>query len=70
MSGRADANLSFDKVCSLLIRPGFTLRQARGSHHFFKKPGCDPINLQNQNGKAKPYQIRQIREILKDQTIQ
>ena len=61
--------MSFDDIGSLLLRAGFTLRRGGGSHHLFKKPGYDPINLQSQGGKAKPDQVRQIRDILEDQTI-
>jgi len=37
-------------------------RQAGSSHMIFKMPwfGEPRINIQNANGKAKPYQIRQV----------
>jgi hypothetical protein len=63
MSGRADANFSFDELCSLLSRLGYQPRQ-RGSHLVFKR-GESFINLQEVHGKAKPYQARQAREQLK-----
>jgi len=38
----------------------------KGSHHIFTRPGCPVLlNLQpERNGKAKGYQIRQIRQAL------
>jgi len=37
----------------------------KGSHHVFRKVGVDEkINLQKDGAKAKPYQVRQVRDIL------
>lgn len=37
----------------------------KGSHHIFYKEDVEEIiNLQPQNNKAKPYQVKQVREIL------
>jgi hypothetical protein len=61
---RSDANVSFDELCSLLQRLGFDER-IRGDHHIFNKAGVEEIlNLQPRSGKAKPYQIRQVRETI------
>ncbi len=39
---------------------GFALARVSGSHHIFKQPGIpEMLNLQEVNGEAKPYQIRQ-----------
>ena len=36
-----------------------------GSHHIFTRAGVtERINLQNEGGKAKPYQMKQLRRIL------
>ena len=41
----------------------FTTR-IKGSHHIFFKEGIEEIlNLQPQKNKAKPYQVKQMREI-------
>ena len=64
LSGRADADISFDELCQLLHRLGFEER-SRGSHHIFRKVNVEEkINLQRDDGKAKPYQVRQIRSLL------
>ena len=37
----------------------------RGSHHIFTKEGIEEIlNLQPKQGKAKAYQVKQVREML------
>ncbi|MGA2619529.1 MAG: type II toxin-antitoxin system HicA family toxin [Thermoguttaceae bacterium] len=61
---RSDADVSFDALCSLLERLGFAQR-IRGDHHIFSKTGVDEIlNLQPKTGKAKPYQVKQIRSVI------
>lgn len=43
---------------------GFVER-TRGSHHMFGKSGVEQqINLQRDGAKAKPYQVRQVREVI------
>jgi predicted RNA binding protein YcfA (HicA-like mRNA interferase family) len=68
MAGQSDASIDFDDVCNLLTRLGYTRRQ-NGSHNIFRKPGSELINLQNSGGKAKPYQVRQVRDQLKNQIL-
>jgi hypothetical protein len=64
LRGTSDANIAFDELCGLLRQLGFTER-IRGSHHLFRKEGMvDKINLQRDDGKAKPYQVRQVRAII------
>jgi len=64
LSGRADANIHFDDLRSLLARLGFEER-SRGSHHVFVKTGVeDMINLQKEGHMVKPYQVRQVRAII------
>ena len=59
--GSSDANIDFDELCQLLIRLGFETR-VRGSHHIFRKQGVEErVNLQMDGGKAKAYQVRQVR---------
>ncbi len=69
MSGQADANLSYDDVCPLLLRCGYSARRGTGSHCIFSKATFLNINLQNRNGKAKDYQVAQIRQELSKQNL-
>ena len=62
--GTSDANIAFDDIRSLLAFLGFDER-IRGSHHLYRKMGIiEKINIQRAGNKAKPYQIKQIREII------
>ena len=48
----------------MLLHLGFEER-TRGSHHMFRRVGVDEkINLQRDNGKAKRYQVRQVRQLI------
>ena len=61
---RSDANVPFDALCALLRQLGFDQR-IKGDHHIFTKPGVEEIlNLQPKNGKGKPYQVKQVRNVL------
>ena len=66
LEGRSDANFDFEDLCHVLERMGFMRRSGRGSHVIFTKPGvAEIINLQPKNGgKAKPYQVRQVRDLI------
>ncbi len=64
LSGFADANIDFEELRELLMRLGFQER-IRGSHHIFRRQGVEEkINLQRDGAKAKPYQVRQVRNVL------
>jgi hypothetical protein len=64
LDGRSDANLRFDELRGLLRDLGFTER-VRGSHHIFRKEGvAERMNLQREDGHAKPYQVRQVRRVI------
>jgi hypothetical protein len=64
LSGVSDQNISFEDLCSLLSRLGFELR-IRGSHHIFHRQDVDEIlNLQSNAGKAKAYQVKQVRLVI------
>lgn len=64
LSGTSDASVSFQDIYSLLIALGFEVR-IRGSHHFFRHANYgEKINLQRDGKHAKPYQVKQVRNIL------
>jgi hypothetical protein len=64
LRGGSDADIAFDDLCKLLAHFGFTPR-VRGSHHLFSKLGIiEKINLQRDGAKAKPYQVRQVRDVI------
>lgn len=64
LSGSCDTNISFAEMCGLLCDLGFDQR-IRGSHHIFVKGGVEEIlNLQAKGAKAKPYQVKQVRNVI------
>ena len=64
LSGSSDRNIDFNDLCNLLETLGFNNR-IKGSHHIYFKEGIEEIvNLQPLNNKAKPYQVKQVRELL------
>jgi predicted RNA binding protein YcfA (HicA-like mRNA interferase family) len=64
LSGKADANISFDDLCQLLHRLGFEERIS-GSHHSFRRAGVSKILTLNSDGsKARRYQVREVRETI------
>ena len=61
---RSDANVPFLELCALLKRLGFGER-IKGDHHIFTVEGVEEIlNLQPNGAKAKPYQVKQVREVI------
>ena len=64
LRGTADANIPFTGLLGLLRKLGFEKR-VRGSHHIFTKDGIEEIlNLQAKGNKAKPYQVKQVRNVI------
>jgi hypothetical protein len=62
--GRSDANITFSELKQLLLLLGFQER-IRGDHHIFSKEGVvEIINLQPLGAMAKPYQVKQVRQII------
>jgi hypothetical protein len=64
LRGTADTNIAFEDLCGLLRHLGFAER-VRGSHHIFSRDGVvEILNLQPSGGKAKAYQVRQVRDVI------
>jgi hypothetical protein len=69
LSGTGDANVRFRDLTHLLERLGFDSR-IDGSHHIFWRDDLESImNLQPKRGKAKPYQVRQVRNLILDHAL-
>src|SRR5438270_830907 len=64
LSSTGDANIRFTDLCRVLIRAGYHERIV-GSHHIFTRGGTVLFNLQADGAKAKPYQVRQVRTVLR-----
>ena len=64
LRGTSDTNIPFDGLRHLLGELGFDER-IRGSHHIFTKAGVEEIlNLQPRGSHAKPYQVKQVRQLI------
>ncbi len=65
LSGTADANIRFSELRKLVLWFGFKER-IKGDHYIYSKTGIpDIMNIQPiDNGKAKPYQVKQIRNLI------
>lgn len=64
LSGTADANMQFRDLRGLLKRLGFEER-IRGDHYIYTRSGvAEIINLQPRGSEAKPYQVKQVRELI------
>jgi len=65
VAGRADRNVGFAELRTLLAWLGFRER-IRGAHHIFSRTGVvEILNLQPlPGGKAKGYQVRQVRNVI------
>jgi len=65
LSGLSDRNIRFQELSKLLIDFGFS-QITKGDHHiFFRERVEEIINLQPlKDGKAKAYQVRQVRMLI------
>jgi len=64
MLRRSDANVPFRELCHLMKRLGFHQR-VKGDHYIFTRQGVEEIlNLQPKGSKVKPYQVKQVRDVL------
>lgn len=64
MSGTQDRNIKFADLQKILEVLGFQCR-IKGDHFIYWRDGIDEIiNIQPDGNKAKPYQVKQIRNII------
>jgi hypothetical protein len=59
-------NVRFTDICKI-CEHYFGKPRVNGSHHMYKTPwqGDPRINVQDDNGKAKPYQVQQVLKAIK-----
>jgi predicted RNA binding protein YcfA (HicA-like mRNA interferase family) len=66
----ACGSIRFAEMVTLVEAFGFQLARTKGSHHIFIHPDLpEHLNLQNNKGKAKPYQIRQFMTLVEDYNL-
>ena len=63
-------NVSFDDFAGLVRAFGFTQVRQSGSHHIYSRPDVPQlVNLQDVDGEAKPYQIRQFLRLVERRNL-
>lgn len=64
-------NIRFNDFVGLVEAFGFRLSRVNGSHHIFTHPDVQElVNIQNANGQAKSYQIRQFLKLVEQYNLQ
>jgi predicted RNA binding protein YcfA (HicA-like mRNA interferase family) len=64
-------NVRFNDMITLVEAFSFRLSRVRGSHFIFEHPLIpELVNLQERNGKAKPYQVRQFLELVEQYDLE
>lgn len=64
LCGTQDKSILFTDLRTVLERLGFHCR-VRGDHFIYTKDGIEEIiNIQPAGNKAKPYQVKQVRNII------
>ncbi len=60
-------NVHFEEICLLAEKFGFKLKASKGSHKTYSRTGVvEILNFQNDGGKAKPYQVKQLLKIIEN----
>ena len=63
-------NLRFKEFVALVEAFGFRLSRVSGSHHIFVHSHVrELVNLQDVDGKAKPYQVRQFLKLVESNNL-
>ena len=63
-------NVRFAEMVKLMEALGFVLDRVSGSHHIFRHPQIPEMaNLQDVHGQAKPYQVRQVLQIVEQYNL-
>jgi hypothetical protein len=58
-------NIRFPELCRLAELYGFTLKGGKGSHRVYTRKGIpDILTVQDVDGMAKPYQVKQFLKII------
>lgn len=64
-------NIQFSEAVTCAESFEFRLDRINGSHHIFVHPDVlELVNLQNVNGKAKPYQVKQLLQLIERYNLQ
>jgi hypothetical protein len=63
-------NIRFSEICYIAELFGFVHRGGAGSHRVYKRKDINQkLNFQDDNGKAKPYQVRQLIKVIQNYNL-
>jgi predicted RNA binding protein YcfA (HicA-like mRNA interferase family) len=66
VGGKADNNIRYEDFQRLILDLGFVNQRQQGSHTIYKNAAIhEKMNIQADGSKAKGYQVRQLRDIIK-----
>lgn len=70
-AARSPKNLKFEDLCALAECYGWVFQRQCGSHRIYIHPGLgnafgSMMNFQSRDGKAKPFQVRQLLEAIEE----
>ncbi|MEO5371626.1 MAG: type II toxin-antitoxin system HicA family toxin [Magnetococcus sp. DMHC-1] len=66
MAKRNPEGLSFRDFDALLVGCGFRFDRQSGSHRIYVAPKGQRLSIQNRNGMAKRYQVRQAIKMIEE----
>jgi len=62
-------NTKYSDLCKLAKMVGYIYDRHNGDHEIYKHPEYTMMNFQNVKGKAKPYQIKQLLDIISENNL-
>ncbi|MGH2746409.1 MAG: type II toxin-antitoxin system HicA family toxin [Actinomycetota bacterium] len=63
-------NVDFGDFVRLIEALGFRFDHQRGDHKYFRHPDLQvSLNIQEEGGQAKPYQVRQLVKVMKKYSL-
>jgi predicted RNA binding protein YcfA (HicA-like mRNA interferase family) len=60
------SEVRFAEVRRMLERAGYTLVRVSGSRHLFEKAGQELLSIPVHRGKVKPFYVRQVEKIVRE----
>ena len=70
ISGMSDYNIQFNDFYNLMIALGFEAKHQKGSHIKLVHPSGAIMEVQRDGSKAKGYQVKQLRQIIKKEGLE
>ena len=70
INGKSDNSIKYMDFENLVVDLGFKFKRQEGSHAmYYRKDINEFMNIQNDKSKAKAYQVKQLRSIIKKHNL-